>query len=63
MVATLVQDNLDYIISYTQEEIKLHYKFKILYYKAWAEKKKILEELLGTYEDSFEMLPRLFLAL
>jgi hypothetical protein len=26
-------------------------------------KKKILEELLGTHEDSFEMLPRLLLAI
>jgi hypothetical protein len=33
VVATLIQDNLVYIISSIQEETKLHYKFKISYYK------------------------------
>jgi hypothetical protein len=38
VVATLIQDNLVYIISSIQEETKLHYKFKISYYKTWAVK-------------------------
>jgi uncharacterized protein (DUF342 family) len=63
MVATLVQDNLTYTISNIQEEIKLQYKFKISYYKTWAAKLKILDELFETHKDSFKMLSRLFMAL
>jgi hypothetical protein len=62
MVVTFVQDNLAYIVSNIQE-IKLHYKFKISYYKVWAAKQKILKELFGTHGDFFEMLSRLFVAL
>ena len=59
----LFKYHLTYIISSVQEEINLHYKFKISYYNALAAKQKILEELFGTHEDSFEILPRLFVAL
>jgi len=34
-----------------------------LYFEAWAAKQKIFEELLKKYEDSFEILPWLLLAL
>jgi hypothetical protein len=41
----------------------LHHKFKVSYCKAWVAKQKILEEFFRTHEDSFEMLPKLFVNL
>jgi hypothetical protein len=63
VVATLIQDNLTYIIFNIQEKIKLHYKFKISYYKTWAAKLKILDEFFRTHKDSFKMLAKLFVDL
>jgi hypothetical protein len=34
-----------------------------LYYKAWMTKQKILEKLFGTYEESFQNLPRTLLVI
>ena len=43
-VSNLIKNNLAYNVLSIQKEIKLHYKFKISYYKAWF-KKQIIEEL------------------
>ena len=40
--STLIQDNLIYIVSSIQEEIKLQYKFKIIRYKAWVDTETIV---------------------
>jgi len=42
-----------------QDEIKLHYKYKISYDKAWVAKQKVIEHLFSLHKESFEKLPRL----
>jgi hypothetical protein len=36
---------------------------EVSYWKAWMAKQKILERLLGTYEESFQNLPKTLLAI
>jgi len=42
-----------------QDEIKLHYKYKVSYDKAWVAKQKVIEHLFSSHKESFKKLPRL----
>jgi hypothetical protein len=46
-----------------QGTVERSYGYGFFYYKAWMTKHKILERLFGTYEKSFQNLPRTLLAI
>jgi len=46
-----------------QGTVERSYGYGFFYYKAWMTKQKILERLFGTYEKSFQNLPRTLLAI
>jgi len=54
-------NNLFMMVMNIQDKIKLYYNYKILYDKVWVTKQKMFEHLFGSYEESFEKLPRLLL--
>jgi hypothetical protein len=56
-------NDLSMMIASIQDEIKLHYKYKISYDKACVAKQKVFEYLFGSYEELFRKLPRLLLAI
>ena len=49
------------IVSSIQDEIKLHYKYKISYDKACVAKQKAMRYLFNSHMESYEKLPRLLL--
>jgi hypothetical protein len=55
-------NNLSIMIASIRDEIKLHYKYKISYDKAWVAKQKVIKHLFGSYKESFEKFLRLLLA-
>jgi hypothetical protein len=55
-------NNLSMMIASIRDEIKLHYKYKISYDKAWVAKQKVIEHLFGSNKESFEKFLRLLLA-
>lgn len=61
LISTLVMNNLFMMVTNIQDKKKLYYKYKILYDKVWVTKQKVFEHLFGSYEESFEKLPRLLL--
>jgi hypothetical protein len=44
-------NNLSIMIASIRDEIKLHYKYKISYDKAWVAKQKVIEHLFGSYKE------------
>ena len=60
---TLVMNKLSIMAASIQDEIKLHYKYNISYEKAWVPKQKVIENLIGSHEESFQKLPRLLLVI
>jgi hypothetical protein len=62
-MSTLIMNKLSMMIASIQDEIKLHYKYKISYDKAWVAKQKIIKHLFGSHNESFEKLSRLLLTI
>ena len=60
---TLVMNKLSIMAASIQDEIKLHYKYNISYEKAWVPKQKVIKNLIGSHEESFQKLPRLLLVI
>jgi hypothetical protein len=60
-MSTLVMDNLSMIVANIQDEIKLHYTYKISYDKSMSCKTECAQHLFGSHGYSFEKLPRLLL--
>jgi len=58
-----MMNDLSMMIASIQDEIKLHYKYKISYDKAWVAKQKVFEYLFGLYKELFRKLPRLLFAI
>jgi hypothetical protein len=50
-ILTLIMNNLSIMIASIRDEIKLHYKYKISYDKAWVAKQKVIEHLFGSYKE------------
>jgi hypothetical protein len=48
---TFMMNNLYMIVVSTQDKIKLHYKSKISYDKAYVAKHKVIEHFLGSYKE------------
>ena len=48
--------NFSMMVASIQNEIKLHYKYKILYDKTQVVKQKVIEHLFGSHEKTFEKL-------
>jgi len=44
------------MVASIQDEIKLHYKYKISYDKTQIAKQKVIEHLFGSHEKTFEKL-------
>jgi hypothetical protein len=49
-ISTLIMDNLSMIITSIYDKVKLHYKYKILYDKAWVAKQKVFEHFFSSHE-------------
>ena len=47
-------NKLSMMVASIQDEIKLHYKYKISYEKEWIVKQKVIENLICSYEEFFE---------
>jgi hypothetical protein len=46
-ISTLVTNKLSIMVTSIQDEIKLHYKYKISYDKAGVAKQKVIDHLFG----------------
>jgi hypothetical protein len=46
-----------------QGTVERDYEHKVSYWKVWIVKQKILEQLFGTHEESFQNLSRILLAI
>jgi len=46
-----MMNNLSMIVVSTQDKIKLHYKYKISYDKAYVAKHKVIEHFLSSYKE------------
>ncbi|WVZ90556.1 hypothetical protein U9M48_036848 [Paspalum notatum var. saurae] len=55
----LVVENMEYEPKQIVVQIALKYKYTISYAKAWRAKQKVFEMRFGTYEASYDNLPRL----
>ncbi|WVZ82417.1 hypothetical protein U9M48_029683 [Paspalum notatum var. saurae] len=55
----LVVENMEYEPKQIVRQIALKYKYTISYAKAWRAKQKVFEMRFGTYEASYDNLPRL----
>ena len=63
MTLTIVKRGLSTNVVMIQDTMKRDYEHKASYWKAWMAKQKILERLFGTYEESFQKLPRMLLVI
>jgi hypothetical protein len=63
MMLTIVKAKISIKIVTIQATIYKDILYDILYKKSWLAKKKILERLFRSYEEFFQILPRLLLAL
>jgi hypothetical protein len=63
MMLTIVKAKISIKIKTIQSTIYKDILYDILYKKSWLAKKKILERLFRSYEEFFQILPRLLLAL
>ena len=52
-------DNLNYEQKMIVRHIEQTYQYTISYLKAWRAKQKVLEMRFGTYETSYDNLPRM----
>ena len=52
VISTLVMNKLSIIVASIHNEIKLHYKYNISYEKTWVAKQKVIENLIGSHEES-----------
>jgi len=59
----IVKDDINISVASIQSTIDRDYHHKVSYWKAWLAKQKILERLFGTHEESFQLLPKLLLAI
>ena len=59
IISTLVMNKFSMAVPSIQDEIKLHYKYKVSYDKAWVAKQKVIEHLFSSHKESFKKLPRL----
>jgi hypothetical protein len=59
IISTLVMNKFSMAVPSIQDEIKLHYKYKVSYDKAWVAKQKIIEHFFSSHKESFEILPKL----
>ena len=55
----LIVDNLAYEAKMIIKHIERTYKYTISYDKAWRAKQKVFEMRFGTYEASYDNLPRM----
>ena len=55
----LIMDNLNYEPKMIVRHIEQTYQYTISYLKAWRAKKKVFEMRFGTYEASYDKLPRM----
>ena len=63
VMLTIVKQDINISVASIQSIIDRDFHHKVSYWKAWVAKQKILERLFGTHEESFQMLPRLLLAI
>jgi len=56
-------NNLSITFTSINDEIKLHYKYKISYDKVWVAKQNVLEHLSSSHEEYFENLSRFLSAI
>ena len=63
VVLTIMKQDINISVANIQSVIDRDFYHKVSYWKAWVAKQKILERLFGTHEESFQMLPRLLLAI
>jgi len=52
-------NKLSMTVASIQDEIKLHYKYKVSYDKALVANQKVIKHLFSSYKEFFEKLPRL----
>ncbi|XP_038693778.1 uncharacterized protein LOC119991504 [Tripterygium wilfordii] len=62
-VIHIVKADLKINIAAIQAYASSHLKYPVSYRKAWVAKQKVMEKLFGTFEDSYNMLPRFLQAL
>jgi len=55
-ISTFLMINLSMMVASIQDEIKLHYKYKISYDKTQIAKQKVIEHLFDSHEKIFEKL-------
>ena len=48
----IVMNKLSIMVASIHNEIKLHYKYNISYEKTWVAKQKVIENLIGSHEES-----------
>ena len=63
VMLTIVKQDINISVVSIQSVIDRNFYHKVSYWKAWVAKLKILERFFGTHDESFQMLPRLLLAI
>ncbi|XP_038713370.1 uncharacterized protein LOC120007236 [Tripterygium wilfordii] len=62
-VFSLVKADLKINIAAIQAHAETHLGYSVSYRQAWTAKQKVMEKLFGTFEESYNVLPRFFHAL